>query len=115
MTSKTLRYEREVTSSRQYRAIIKYTMAKQARHCIKDERLQVQDSILLLKTITVARQARHYIRDERLQVEDNILLSKTIIVTRQAEHCIKNKRLHVQDSIFLLKKNYCGKPSRTLH
>ena len=49
-------------------------MERQAGHCMRDERLQVQDSILLLKKFTVARQAGHCIRDERLQVEGSILL-----------------------------------------
>ena len=71
---------------------------------MRDERLQVQDSILAiknnhcgkagrtlhegrevywlrvvfcyLKTTTLARRAGHRIRDERLQVEDSILLLK---------------------------------------
>ena len=63
-------------------------MARQTEHCIRDERLQVQNSILLLKTITVARQEGHCIRDESLQVED---------------------------SVSLLKTNRCGKAGRTPH
>ena len=78
-------------------------MARQVGHCIRDERLQVEDSILLLKIITVARQAEHCIRDERLQVENSILLLKTITVARQAGHYIRDKRFQVQDSNLLLK------------
>ena len=44
------------------------TLAKEARHYMRDERLQVQYNILLLKTTTLGRQTRHIIRDERLQV-----------------------------------------------
>ena len=40
----------------------------------------------------MARQVGHYNRDERLQVEYNILLLKTISVARQARHCIKDER-----------------------
>ena len=47
----------------------KFIVARQAEHCMMDERLQIQYSILLFKTISVARHAGHYIRDERLQVE----------------------------------------------
>ena len=47
-------------------------MVRQVGYYIRDERLQVWDSIMLLKTITLARQAGHHIKDERLQVEDSI-------------------------------------------
>ena len=43
----------------------KITLARQAEHCIKDERLKVEHNILLFKTISVARQVGHCIRDER--------------------------------------------------
>ena len=59
---------------------------------------------MLLRTIIVVRQAGHCIRDERLHVQDSILLLKTIIVARQARHCIKDKSLQVEDSILLPKK-----------
>ena len=49
-------------------------MARQVGHCIRDERLQVEDSILLLKTTNVAKLVVHRIKDERLQAEDSILL-----------------------------------------
>ena len=41
-------------------------MAREAEHCIKDKMLNVEDSILLVKTIIVERQVGHCIRDERL-------------------------------------------------
>ena len=44
--------------------------------------LQVEESILLLKSINVAMQAGHCIRDERLQVQNNILLLQIIIMAR---------------------------------
>ena len=47
-------------------------MAKQIKNGVRDERLQVEDSILLLKN-TLASHAGHCIRNERLQVEDSIL------------------------------------------
>ena len=47
----------------------------------------------------MARQVGHYIRDERLQVEDNILLFKKIVVSRHAKHRIKDERLQVEDNI----------------
>ena len=72
--SKTLHEGREVTSSRQYLAVKKITIARYEEHCMRDERLQVQDNILLLKATTLARQAKHCISDERLQVEDGIFL-----------------------------------------
>ena len=46
---------------------------------------------MLLKTFIMARQAGHYIRDERVQVEDSILLLKTITVARPAGHCIREE------------------------
>ena len=51
-------------------------MPWQAGHCIKDETLQVEDSILLLKIIIMAGQAEHCIKYERLQDQDNISLFK---------------------------------------
>ena len=49
---------------------IKRTIAnwRQAGHCIRDDRLQVEGSILLLTTTTLAIQVGHCIRDKRLQV-----------------------------------------------
>ena len=41
---------------------------------MRDKRLQVEGSILLLKKFTVPRQVGHCIRDERLQVEESIWL-----------------------------------------
>ena len=49
-------------------------MARQAGHCMRDKRLQVEGSILLLKTTTLARQVGHCIRNERLEVQESILL-----------------------------------------
>ena len=49
---------REVTGSGQYSAVEKFTLARQAEQCIKDERLQVQDNSLLLKNFTLAKAGR---------------------------------------------------------
>ena len=47
---------REVRSSGQYFVVLKtFTVTRKAGHCIKDERLHVEGSILLLKKIIVAR------------------------------------------------------------
>ena len=87
-------------------------MTRQAGHCIRDERLQVQDSILLLKKVT--RQAGQCSRDERFQVEDSILLLKKNIAARLPPQCIRDERLQIEDNI-LLSKYCCGKAGRTLH
>ena len=63
---------------------------------MRDERLQVEVTILLLKTTTLERLVGHYMRDERLQVEDNILLFKRITMARQAGHCMGDERLQVE-------------------
>ena len=42
--------------------------------CIRDERLQVRDSIQLWKNIIAARLPGQCSRDERLQIEDIIML-----------------------------------------
>ena len=47
MSSKTLHEGQEVIGSGQYCAIIEFIVAWQARQCIRDERLQVQNSFLL--------------------------------------------------------------------
>ena len=57
-------------------------MPWQVGHCIRDERLQIEDSILLLKIVIMTRQTEHYMRDESLQVQNNILMLKTIAVAR---------------------------------
>ena len=140
--SKTLHQGREVTRSRQYSIIKKITVARQVGHCIRDERLQVQDSILLLKkslwqdrqndasgtrgnrfrrvicllkTITMARQAAHCIRDEGLRFQGSILLLKTITVARQAETLHLGTRGYKFRTVFSFKKIHCGKAGRTLH
>ena len=53
-------------------------------------------------------------RDERLQVEASILLLKATILAKQAGHYMMNERLPVQHSILLFKKNHCDKASKTL-
>ena len=63
----------------------------------------------------MARQAARYMRDERLLVEDSFLLLKPTTVARQVGDCIRDERLQVQDTILLLKKYHCGKAGRTLH
>ena len=50
---------REVIGRGQYYAIKKYTVAWQARHSIRDERLQVENNIFLFKKNTVARHAKN--------------------------------------------------------
>ena len=67
------------------------------------------------KKITWARQARYCIRDERLLVKGSTLLLKPIIVARQVGYCIKDKRLQVEESIFCFKEYHCSKPGKTLH
>ena len=42
---------------------------------MRDERLRIEDSILLLKN-TMARQVVYYMKDERLQVKGSVLLLK---------------------------------------
>ena len=54
-------------------------------------------------------------RDERLELEGSILLLKTTILARQVGHCNRDERLQVQYSVLLLKTNHCGKAGRTLH
>ena len=62
----------------------------------------------------MAKQAKHYIRHERLQLEDSILLFKKITMPWQAGNYIRDKRLEIQDSIVLLLKVHCGKANNTL-
>ena len=58
---------REVTGSIQYRAFRKKNLwQRQVGHCIRDKRLQVEDNIIVLKTIGLARHVGHCSRDERL-------------------------------------------------
>ena len=40
-------------------------------------------------------------RKERLEVEDSILLLKQPLLQRQIGHCIRDERLQVEESIFL--------------
>ena len=61
----------------------------------------------------MARLAGHYIRDERLQVQDSILVLKTINLSKQIGHCIRDERLQVKNNIFLLKNNHFGKVGKT--
>ena len=41
----------------------------------------------------MVRQSGHYMRNERLQVQYNILLLKKTILARQVEHYTKDERL----------------------
>ena len=68
------------------------------------------------KKVTMARRVVHCIRDDRLHVQDNILLFKKVIVTQQVgQLCISDKRLHVQESSVLLQRMHCGMAGNTLH
>ena len=105
---------RGFTGSGQYSAVKKIIAARLPGQCIRDEGLQVQDSILLWKKIIAARLPGQCIRDERLHVQDSILLLEKLLVTRQAGQCIRDERFTGSGQYSAVKKN-CSKATRTVH
>ena len=68
---------------------------------MKNERLQVQDSIVLLKIGTLAKAGRTLHEGREVTGSGQYSAIKKITLARQAEQCIRNERLQVQDSILL--------------
>ena len=114
-TSKTLHEEREVTGIGQYSAIKKIALARQAKHCIRDKRLQVQGCILLFKKFTLARQVGHCMRNERLQVQDNIVLEKKSLWQGRQNRTSGTRGYRCKIIFCYFKEYHCGKANGTMH
>ena len=68
-----------------------------------------------MKKIIAARLPGQCIRDEGLQVQDSILLWKKIIAARLPGQCIRDERFTGSGQYSAVKKNHCGKARQTLH